>query len=44
MKDAGFIIGAYVLAMGSMAAAAAIVLTRARRLARHVDDEDKPWP
>jgi len=43
VKDAGFIIGAYVLVAVTMIAAAVIVITRGRRLAGQVPDEDKPW-
>lgn len=43
MSDAGFIIGAYVLVALTMIVAALIVITRGRRLAGQVPDEDKPW-
>jgi hypothetical protein len=43
VSDAGFIIGAYVLVAVVMALAAFIVITRGRRLAGQVPDEDKPW-
>lgn len=43
MSDAGFIIGSYVLVLGTMAAGAVLIVTRGRRLARRVPDEEKPW-
>jgi hypothetical protein len=43
VNDAGFIIGAYVLVAVAMIVAAVIVITRGRRLAGQVPDEDKPW-
>ncbi|CAN5611140.1 MAG: heme exporter protein CcmD [Acidimicrobiia bacterium] len=43
MEDAGFIIGSYVVTFGVIGAYAVAMLTRARRLARRVADEDKPW-
>jgi hypothetical protein len=43
VNDAGFIVGAYVLVAVTMIVAAVIVITRGRRLAGRVPDEDKPW-
>jgi hypothetical protein len=43
MNHAGFIIGAYILVAMTMVVAAVIVITRGRRLAGQVPDEDKPW-
>jgi hypothetical protein len=43
VNDAGFIIGAYIVVAMTMVVAAVIVITRGRRLAGQVPDEDKPW-
>jgi hypothetical protein len=39
----GTVVLGYVLVLGGMAAFAARVLWRGRRLARQLPDEDKPW-
>lgn len=43
MEDAGFIVGCYVIVVGGISAYATAILARARRLARKVPDEAKPW-
>ncbi len=43
MEDAGIVIGSYVVVFGGIAAYAATMIARARRLARRVPDADKPW-
>lgn len=43
MENAGYIIGSYVITVSVIAAFAARVLLRARRLADQVDDENKYW-
>ena len=43
MDDAGFIITCYVAALGGMALYAWRMLRKARALAEHVPEEDRPW-
>jgi hypothetical protein len=43
MEDAGFIIGSYVITLGAIAAYAWRTVVQARRLARRLPDEHKPW-
>ena len=43
MTDAGVIIGSYAVTVVGIAAYAAWVLRRARRLAAQVPPEDRPW-
>jgi heme exporter protein D len=43
MSYAQYVIPAYVLVMGSIAAFAAVLVARGRRLGRDVRHEDKPW-
>ncbi|HEX9259943.1 MAG TPA: hypothetical protein VF855_10440 [Acidimicrobiales bacterium] len=43
MTNLGSIVLGYGLVLGSMAAYAAWVVRRGRRLAAQVPDEDKPW-
>lgn len=43
MDNLGSILLGYGLVLGTMAAYAAHLLTRGRRLARRLPDEDKPW-
>ena len=43
MSYAQYVIPAYVLVIGAMAAFAAVLVARGRRLGRGVRHEDKPW-
>jgi heme exporter protein D len=43
VDDAGFIFLTYAVTLVSVAAYAAYVLRRARRLGRNVEDEELPW-
>jgi hypothetical protein len=43
MEDAGFIIASYAITLGAIALYAWRTLTHARRLARRLPDEHKPW-
>ena len=43
MDDIGFILATYVAAFGAAALMAWRVLSRGRRLAEQLPDEDKPW-
>jgi len=43
MKDAGFIIGSYVLTFSTIAALSWHYIRSGRRLTNRVDDDDKYW-
>ncbi|MGA1034438.1 MAG: hypothetical protein ACO3VI_03905 [Ilumatobacteraceae bacterium] len=43
MRDAGFVIGSYLITLGAIGAFAVRTLRLGRRLADSVPDEDKPW-
>ena len=43
MEDLGFILGSYIITIGSIALLARWTLRRGRRLARTVRREDLPW-
>ncbi|MGD9704224.1 MAG: CcmD family protein [Acidimicrobiia bacterium] len=43
MNDAGVIIGSYAVTIVGIGAYVAWMLRRARRLAAHIRDEDRPW-
>jgi hypothetical protein len=40
---AQYVLPAYAVVMGAMAAFTAVLVARGRRLGRGVPDEDKPW-
>ena len=43
MENAPYVIGSYVVTLGGIATYAWAVLARARRAARQVPQEDRPW-
>jgi hypothetical protein len=43
VKDAGFIFASYVVTFGSIGLFTAAVVRRARRLARQIPPEERPW-
>ncbi|MCB0979226.1 MAG: hypothetical protein R2694_09705 [Ilumatobacteraceae bacterium] len=43
MENAAYVVGSYVVTLGGIAAYAWVVLARARRAARQVPREDRPW-
>ena len=43
MNYAEYVIPAYVVVFGAIAAFTAVLVARGRRLGRDVADEDKPW-
>ncbi|HTH05543.1 MAG TPA: hypothetical protein VMS14_10130 [Ilumatobacteraceae bacterium] len=43
MANAGFVIGSYVVALGGIGLYTWRMLARARRVARDVPVEDRPW-
>jgi hypothetical protein len=43
MKDIGFIFASWLLTLGSISLLAILTLRRARRLARRIPDDAKPW-
>jgi hypothetical protein len=43
MNDAGFIVGSYVVTVVAIAAYAAALVRRARRLGGSVRQEERPW-
>jgi hypothetical protein len=43
MSNAQYVLPAYLVVFGSLAAFVAVLLSRGRRLGRGVPDEDKPW-
>jgi hypothetical protein len=43
VRDAGFIIGSYLITIGAIGAFAIRTIRLGRRLADNVPDEDKPW-
>ena len=43
MDDLGFILASYIVTIGGVAAYAVAVVRRARRAARDIPREDRPW-
>ena len=43
MDDLGFIVASYIVTIGGVAAYAVSVVRRARRAARDIPREDRPW-
>ena len=43
MENAGFIVGSWVLTLGSIGAYAVWIVRRSRALSRHATTEDMPW-
>lgn len=43
MKDAGFIFASYIATFGSIGLFTVAVVRRARRLARQIPPEERPW-
>ena len=43
MEDFGFILASWIITLGSMSLLAIATVRRARRLAKQIPDEAKPW-